>query len=206
MKRFTRVALAATAVAIPVGIFAAAGSAAFAAAPNTPVKFTGSITCTTKGSITINPPIDDSTQTSKVTFTGKLSACSGNTSEKGVTISGGSFRDVQTITGSCSTLTSGLPSGTLKVTYSASGGTVTPSKVAFSGVGVTATSSTVSFVIPNSGGTTTTTGSFANSSSGSKASVTLDQSPSTLLGECTTTGVSKLTFTGKLGKSSITVG
>ena len=178
---------------------------AASAAPATPVKFTGSISGNLSGKITISPPLTTSASTGPVKFTttATLSKITGSKTQKGVTLTGGKWTAVVTAPKgtSCSTLESGtLPSGPGKVTYTSTGGTATPSTITFKSETLASTSPVT--VDLNKGATT---GSFTTAS-GSSGVLHIDQSVSTLLTDCSTTGLSTISFTGKTGVSTMHIG
>ncbi len=181
-----------------------AGSAVVAPRGTHSVTFKGSATCSISGSITATPPLTTNRAAHTLSLHASLSHCTGNTSENGVTITGGVLTAKGMATGSCTSLTAGTQSGTVSWTAGGAGAALT--KQSFSNASVSASSNTgiITVKLPGSGGTSKATGSFA----GSKSTLTavVDQTESMLTSECLGSGVSKLTFTGKNGKSSITVG
>jgi hypothetical protein len=169
-----------------------------------PITFTGHVTCDISGTVTANPPISFTSQTSALTLKATLSECVGNTVEKKVAITGGTLAATSSITGSCTSLNSWTkPVGT--ITWKAVGKPgAAATKQTFTSASTSVNSSTgvISVALPGSG-TATSTGSFAGKTS--KASIIVDQTESSLAGACLT-GVSKLTFSGTNGTSTINVG
>ncbi len=199
MKLIRRIVLAGTAAAVPLAVF---GAVSAGAATPTKVKFTGSITCAVTGSLTASPPITLSSASHTLTLTATLKTCKGSTSKSGVTITGGHLKATATATASCLALSGGAPSGT--VTWTANSPGAASTKQSFSTASISVSNSIITVKLPGSGGKATATGSFAGSKS--SATAVVDQTESSLVGACTGAGVSKLTFTGKNGKSSITIG
>jgi hypothetical protein len=173
-----RIALIVSAVAVAFGLLAESTSSA-GAAPASAVTFKGTATCSFSGTLTSNPGIKLTTGTYKLTFSGSLSHCSGNTSQGGVTITGGTLSTSATATGSCTSLSLGSPAGT--ITWKANLPGAAPTKLSFSNASVkSGTPITVS--LPGSGGTSKATGSFAGTKS--RATAIVAQSQSTLTSEC----------------------
>ena len=192
------------------------GTSAGAGAAATTFRFHGSVSGTLSGSVHVDPPLTLSPSSGpvKVTIKGTVGGLTGNTSEanKGgqTTITGGAFKSVVTLpTGtSCLSLLNGLPAGGGRVKWtSTTTGTGLPaatSTISF-GSGSLAGSSPITAVLGGPG--TTTKGSFAMPTGGNTtATVVLDQSLNSLVMKCEGAGVSRLTFTGKHGASSMTVG
>jgi hypothetical protein len=205
MKRsmVRRIALAGAALAVPsllVGVL----SAGAATTATTKVTFTGTITCKVKGSLTASPPITLSSASHTLKLHATLSGCKGSTKEKGVTITGGTLNATATATASCTSLSGGAPAGTITWKAKTPGATATKQAFSSAAIGVNSSSGVITVSLPGSSGTATSTGSFAGSTS--KATAVVDQTESSLAGECLGSGVSKLTFTGTNGASSITVG
>ena len=198
-----RIALAGAALTLP-GLTLGVMSAGATTKTTPRVRFTGTITCAVKGSLTATPAITLSSTSHTLKLHATLSACTGSTSEKGVTIAGGTLNATATATASCTSLSGGAPSGS--ITWKANLPGASSTKQSFSNAAINVNSSTgvITVALPGSGGTAKATGSFAGSTSAATAIV--DQTESTLAGECLGSGVSKLTFTGKNGKSTITVG
>lgn len=201
-KLVQRLALAGVAAGLP---FVALGASSAGAASRTRVTFTGSISCTVTGSLTAVPPITLSSVSHTVTLKATLKACTGSTSENGVTITGGHLKATATATFSCTSISSGIgaPTGTISWVAALPGATAT--RQSFSNAaGSISSTGVISVTLPGSGGTATATGSFAGSTSTAK--VIADQTKNTLISDCLGAGVSQLTFTGKHGRSKITVG
>jgi hypothetical protein len=156
------------------------------------------------GSLAATPPITLTSASHAVTLHATLKSCTGNTSQSGVTITGGSLTATATATFSCTSITSGIGSPKGGIFWHANLPGAASTKQGFSNAGASVTNGIIKVTLPGSGGTATATGSFAGSSS--TALVVVDQTESTLVGECLAAGVSKLTFTGRHGRSAITVG
>jgi hypothetical protein len=208
--KLRNMALAAAALALPAAAVVAGGGPSGAA--TTPVTFAGTLTGDLSGSITITPGITltASTGTIKFTthFTDSALVASKGLTQKGVTVT--AAKGSSTVTApagtSCTTLeTTGLPSGVITTTYTATGGTAKATKFK-------AGSTTVALGPPITatlGGTgTTTTGSFNNSDgAASTAKLILNQTETQLLDACEATGgLTKIAFTGTKGKSTFTFG
>jgi hypothetical protein len=167
------------------------------------VTFTGSITCAVTGSLAATPPITLSSVSHVVALHATLKSCTGNTSEKGVTITSGTLSASATATLSCTSITGGIGSPKGSIVWHANLPGATSTKQGFSNAAGSVTNGVITVTLPGSGGTATATGSFAGSTS--SVTVVVDQTESTLAGECLGTGVSKLTFTGRHGHSTMTV-
>ena len=199
-KLTRRIALTALAVAVPA---MAVGTLSAGASTATKIKFTGTISCTVKGSLTAVPPITTSSASHTFTLAATLSGCSGSTSQGGVTITGASLKATASATASCTSLTGIAPAGNIYWKANLPGAAAT--KISFSNAGDSISSTgIITVTLPGSGGTSTASGSFAGTTS--TATAVLDQTESSLISACFGTGVSKLTFTGKHGTSKITVG
>ena len=199
MNVVRRTALGITVPTLALGILATSASSAVASAT---VTFTGSISCAMKGSLTAKPPITFSNTTHSLTWHASLSGCTGNTTEHGVTITGGTLSASSKATASCTSLGLGSPRGT--ITWKANLPGAAPTTQSFSNASVSTNGGIIVVTLPGSGGTAKATGSFAGSSS--KATAVIDQTENAVIAQCHQSGVSKLTFTGKNGPSSITVG
>lgn len=205
--------LAGAALALPAG-FVIAGSVPSGAA-TTPVTFAGTLSGNLSGSITITPGLTLSPSTTTVKFTthftdSNLVASKGLT-QKGVTITGAKGSSVVTAPAgtSCVTLqSSGLPSGTITTKYTSTGVTTAAATHFKPGMTTVSTGPPITATLGGTG--TTTTGSFRNGAAGSSASTAkliLDQTQAQLAASCqSSTGLTKISFTGKNGASTFTFG
>lgn len=209
-----KIAIAAASLALTAGL--GVGTTGGAGAAATTFSFTGSVSSTIVGSVKIVPALTltPSATPLKLTLAATLSALTGKVHESNhggsTTLTGGSYKSVITLPvgTSCTSLLSGIPAGTGKVTWTST----------TSGTGLPATKSTITFgggALPNTapitatlgGPGTTTKGSFAKpTGSASNATLIIDQALGTLVTQCGGAGVSKLTFKGTNGASNLTVG
>jgi hypothetical protein len=210
--KLRNLALAAAALALPSAAIIA-GSAP-SDAVTTSVTFAGTLTGNLKGSITITPAITNTASTVPIKFAthttdSNLVASKGLT-QMGVTITGAKGSSVvMAPTGtSCGTLASGLPSGVITTKYTTTG--VTTATATHFKPGSTTTSLGPPITATLGGTGTTTTGSFKNGTAGSAASTAkliIDQTLAQLTASCgSSTGLSKITFTGVNGASTFTFG
>jgi hypothetical protein len=191
-----------------VGASATAGASVPRTTP-TPVAFTGSITCTVTGRLLSNPPLTMVSQKTILTLNATLTGCTGNTTEKRVTITRGVLNASTTLTASCMSLqtSKGLaPSGTIH--WGSKNGLVTPTKLSFSSgtSSISTGNGAITVSLPGTG-KAVTTGSFPGTTS--KATIVFDQSWSSLAGQCLFPiggGVSLLSFSGVLGPSAASIG
>lgn len=202
--RIRTLSLAVAALAIPASLLASGVSSADTAVSGAKV-FTGSIKGPVTGAIKLSPPITNTASTGPVTFTttATFSKVNGSKTQGGVTITGAKYVSTTTLPKgtSCSTLESGtIPVGTGKLTYTATGGTVTPSSITFKS-GTLANTNPITVDL-NKG---LTTGSFATPSA-TKGVLIIDQTLSKLLAQCGGTGIKSLSFTGVNGQSTFVVG
>lgn len=207
-KRFRKVGLVAVTVMTVAGLVLAANGLASGASSN---KFQGTLSAELSGSIRFMPGLlltTGSTGTVKVTITGTLSNVSGTTSYDGTTITGGSYRSVVTLPAASSCLsleTNGLPPGIGRVTFTSTGTLpAAASKVTWG----SETTSGPPVVVGLGGPGTSVAGSFAKPSGPqSAASLVIDQSQTALLDACESTNrLTKMTFTGKGGASTLELG
>jgi hypothetical protein len=194
--------LATGALVLPLSAVALVGGTASAAKSHS--STVGTITCTgIKGSITFTPPLvnggtkTETKQTVKITVS-KCKAASGTPTvpKKGKVSSNLASG---TGTNSCASLTGGGPPSpeTLVVKWSNGLGTSTSS---YSGYDIaTNGAGDEGFSLPNSGGTGTTTGSYASSSSTAQAFS--NQNATQLGAECGGKGIAKLTL--KTGSTTL---
>src|SRR4029077_3114085 len=106
-------------------------SVATASSAPTPGTFTGTLTCPSLGSWTFNPAITNTPSSSPITaslsgtFPAPQNACKGRLTQGGVTIKGGSLHSTVTLpsgTTLASFAAAGLPAGSLRVSYTTTGG------------------------------------------------------------------------------------
>ncbi len=190
--------LVAAAIAFSAGLaFATTGAAG---ATTTQTVFQGTLRANITGAIKFIPALTltGSTGTVKVVTNATLSNLSGTTIYKGTTITGGKYHSAITLPAgsSCTSLAGGLPANTGKVSYTYTGTLpAAPTKVAWGSTTTNITSTPIEVTL----GTATVKGSFTKpSGSLSTATLYIKQSESTLLSDCETTGLAKLTF-GKVG-------
>jgi len=181
--------LAAGALALPlVTVVALGSSTAGASGPGT-----GVLTCTKiKGTITFKPPLTNTgTATENTTVKITVSGCSGGTPKpKKGTVK----QDISspTSTNACTSLETSSPE-TLTVKWSPS--SITPSTSSYSGYdAATNGAGDEGFTLPNSGGTGSTTGSYAEGS-GSTASAYSNETESQITAACGAGGLKKLKIT-----------
>jgi len=179
-------------IALPLGTVVATGTAANASVrPHSSVTFTGSISCALSGSIKAKPPLTNtaSTSTIAISLNGKLSKCTGNTTQGGLTIASGAVKSTATLPKgtTCTGLLTDTPNpaGTIKWKATTKG-SITATAFSLSDGSVTSTSPiTLTY-------TSTQTGSFAGTGG---TTAVIKQSIGTLLTECGGKGVSSLTLT-----------
>jgi hypothetical protein len=206
--RLHRLGLVAATAFMPVGLVFATNALASATSSNT---FQGTLSAEISGSIKFLPGLlltTGSNGTVKVTTTGTLSNLSGTTTYNGTTITGGSYRSVVTLPAGSSCLsleTDGLPPGAGRVTFTSTGTLpAAASKVTWGAE----TTSGPPLGVGLGGPGTSVKGSFAKpSGSSSVASLIMDQSQTALLDACeSASGLTKMTFTGKNGASTLELG
>lgn len=189
-----KIGLAAAALAVPVGFVI--GTSGLASAVATHTVFQGTLSSDISGAIKFNPPLtlSASSGTVTITTTATLSNLSGTTTYKGTTITGGHYRSVVTLPAgsSCLSLESGFPNSTGKVSFTSTGTLpAAPTTLAWGSTTTNTSSTPISATLSNP----TVKGSFTKpSGSSSTATLYIHQSESTLLSDCETTGLAKLTF------------
>jgi hypothetical protein len=197
--RLRQLAAAAVALSLPLGLAAAGPGGAGAA--TAPVKFGGTISCALTGKVTLTPALTLSASTQPVTVKTafSLSTCHASKGlvQGGVTLTKGSITGTATLpTGTtCTSLGSGtLPAGG-KVAWKTSspGAAIAPSTA-------TGFTSSVSLGPPITTSLTkgTVTGSFPVKGTAAMT-LTLAQSESTLISDCTSTGVGAITLAAGSG-------
>jgi hypothetical protein len=203
------------ALALPAVVMVAGSGPSSAA--TTPVTFAGTLSGQVFGSIKITPGLSLSTPSTVPTkfvtserFT-NLVASKGLT-QKGVKITAARGPSTVTVPAGvdCATLeASGLPLGVITANYTTTGGTATPTKFKPGKSTVSILSSGVIRMLLGGTGTTTT-GSFRNGTTGSAASsatLTLDQTKTTLNEACaSSTGLTSISFTEMIGVSTFNFG
>jgi len=194
---FTRKLMLATgALLMPVSAVAMIGVGSASAARSNPAG-TGTVTCTKiKGSITFKPPLKNGgTATEKTTIKVTVSGCSGGTPNP----SKGTVKQVissGTSTNNCTSLSTSQPES-LTIKWAPS--SISPSTSSYSGYSVgTAGNGDAEFILPNTGGTGSTIGSFAEGS-GSTATAALNKTSAQIAAACgTAAGEKKLSITSAL--------
>jgi hypothetical protein len=192
---FRKIGLAAAALAVPLGFAVATSSLASATTP-THTVFQGTLSSDITGAIKFVPALTltASTGTVKVVTNATLSNLSGTTTYKGTTITGGKYHSVVVLPAgsSCLSLEGGLPNSTGRVTYTSTGTLpAAPTTLSWGSTTTNISSSPISATLSNP----TVKGSFTKpSGSLSTATLYIKQSESTLLTDCETTGLAKLTF------------
>ena len=171
---------------------------------------------TATGSLSFKPALtlSGSSGTVKEGTSFKANASAGTASkgltQKGATLSTMAYTASVTFPAGTSCLSlegAGSAASSAKVKYTSSTSTpINVSTIKWSGYDETTNSGGyIEITLPNSGGTSVTTGSFAGNSSGLCRQS--DQTESNLIASCESTkGLSKITFTGKGGASTLTVG
>jgi hypothetical protein len=209
-----RIAIAATSLMLTAGVMVGASGGAGAAVST--YRFKGSVSATITGAIKVTPALTLSPSAGPVTvrITAALTGLTGTTSQANnggsTSLTGGAFRSLVTLPAGtrCLSLLGGIPSGaaTLKWASSTTGtGLPAATSVISFGSGSLATTSPITATLGGPG--TTTKGSFAKPTGGnSSATVVLNQTLNSLVVKCEGAGVSRLTFTGAKGTSTLTVG
>ncbi|MGH9172547.1 MAG: hypothetical protein ACRD0Z_17040 [Acidimicrobiales bacterium] len=179
------------ALALPLGTVAFGSAAASAAnrqsavSPHAAVKFTGSVTCALKGSLSIKQTADttlgleySTPETAKIKLTATATACTGDVTQGGVTLTKGAIS--ASITGSYDweSFIGAPPDAAGKITWKGTGGTITATTFSL-GSGTVSLGPPANITYPS----TTQKGSFAGSG---KASANVKQSASSLIKSCET--------------------
>ena len=212
------IVLAGAALAMPFGIVAVEVVGQGPAGAVTKVTFAGTLKCTVTGSFTFNPPLlfttgSTTTVTEKSSLKANSAACTASKglTQKGATLASMAYSStvVFPVGTDCLSLESaGNTGSTAKVSYKSTAPTsftIGQSTINWSGYTQSTNSAgNITIALPNSGGTSPTTGSFKGNSTGALVS---DSTESALLNACNSSkGLSKIAFTGKGGPSTLTVG
>lgn len=177
MKLSRKIVLVAAAIAFPISMVAVTGGIASAKGK---VNGTGTVTCTTiSGTIKFNPALKTTGPftTEQASIAVKIGGCSGGTPNptKGIVkenLNPGTSNDCTSLATSAAEM--------LSVKWA---GKLNPSVTAFSGYTTgTNGSGDAGFILPNSGGTGTTTGSFAGS--GAHAAAYSNMTEAQILAAC----------------------
>jgi hypothetical protein len=189
--RLRKLVVTASALVLPLTLVAVLNvSAGVASAKGSPINQPGTVKCTkVTGTISFSPPLTltgNSTENASVDIT-----------VKGCTVSGGTVKPkkgvvkepLATGTNNCSSLQNSMAE-TLTITWSPAS-KINPTTASFSGYAVASNSQNdEGFSLPNSGGTGSAVGSYAEAS-GVTAQAFSNESSSTLASQCGT-GLSKL--------------
>jgi len=185
--------LAAGALALPLVTVVALGSTTAGASSRTGTTGTGTVSCTKiKGTITFKPPLTNTgTATENTTVKITVSGCTGGTPKPK---KGSVKEDISTATStnSCLSLNNSSPE-TLNVKWSPA--SIAGTTTSFSGyMAGSNMAGDEGFVLPNSGGTGTATGSYPTGSA--TASAYSNETESQITAACgTTAGLKKLKVT-----------
>lgn len=198
MKLSRKLMLASGALLLPIAATALIGVGSASAARSNPAG-SGPITCTgIKGSITFTPPLTN-TGTAPETATEviiTITKCKNDAGATGSAPKKGSVHEnivASGATDSCASLTGGGPPTpeTLTVNWKNGDGSSTSS---YSGYTTGANGANdEGFILPNAGGTGSTSGSYSEASGSSSAAYS-NQTESALTTECAGAGIHKLTI------------
>jgi hypothetical protein len=173
-----------------------------------PVSLTGSISCVETGSLGFSPPLttNGTGKPDSITYSGSLSSCTGNTTQQGITITGGTITGSETLTtDSCSDVASGrsMQVMTARIDWTATGGTVKHSGVR-TPKGTFQTGSNGNLTLDLPGPEKSSTTSYSLMGDIYTSNLLIDQSVSNLLSSCGGSGISSMTFNGTNGNTMAT--
>jgi hypothetical protein len=192
VKLTRKLMLATGALLLPVSAVALVGVGSASAARSNPAG-AGTVTCSKiKGSISFKPPLKaGGTSAEKTTIKVTVSGCSGGTPNP----TKGAVKEIissGTSTNGCTSLSTSAPES-LTVKWAPK--SLSPSTSSYSGYTLgTAGNGDEEFILPDSGGTGSTIGSFSEGS-GSTATAVLNETATTIGTQCSGKGVKSLKIT-----------